>query len=153
LEAVEVTDEDINTTYNSRRTMRERLYAEVALNTAFDCRVFSDHTLQTVFLPTAENVHTEDLTRFRAWEEHLKAVCRREMEEGGPALFQNIDGAAPAVSTINEQPGIEPLTRHETVQRSTVPRPKRNLLKGDQRRAHDIIEKQLQKRLSGNFLT
>jgi hypothetical protein len=148
-EVIEVTDEDIEMAYNSRGAMRERLYAEVALNTALDCGVFSEFLPHSVFLPSAEKALTEDLKTFRAWEEQLKAICRREADEGGPGLFPNVDVAAPASTDIYDLPGIE--TRHEpeTVRRTTHHRPKRELLKGDQRRAHDIIETQLLKRMAG----
>jgi hypothetical protein len=150
-EVAEVTNEDIEAAHESRGTMRERLYAEMALNTAFDCGVFSDQAIKTVFLPTTERALSEDLIKFRAWEEQLKAVSRREVENGGPSLFANVDGAAPAPSVVNVLPGIEP--QHEGAPSLTDHRPKRDLLKGDQRRAHDIIERQLLRRLAGKKIT
>ena len=45
--------------------MREKLYAEVPLNTAFDCGVFSEQPLHTAFLPVAENALSEDIIKFR----------------------------------------------------------------------------------------
>jgi hypothetical protein len=147
-EVLEVTNEDIEAAYEFRGTMRERLYA-VALNTAFDCGVFSEQRHHTVFWPMVEKALSEDSIKFRAWEEHLKAVSRREVEEGGPSLFANIDDAAPGPSVLNIQPGIEP--RHDSVpgQSSTGHRPKRDLLNEEQCRAHDIIERQLLRRLPG----
>ena len=106
-EIEEVTDELIDEVYEARGGMRERLYAEVALNTAFDCEVFSNATLHTVFLPMPDKAQTDDLNRFHAWEECLKAVCRREREEGGPTLFASIDGAAPALVAVDGLLGIE----------------------------------------------
>jgi hypothetical protein len=150
-EVGEVTNEDIEAAHDCRGNMRERLYAEVALNTAFDCGVFSERALHTVFLPSAEKALSEDLIKFRGWEEHLKAVSRREAEDGGPSLFTNVDGAAPAPSVLNELPGIEPQHECMPIQKSMGHRPKRDLLKGDQRRAHDIIERQLQSRLAGKY--
>ena len=64
--------------------MREKLYAEVPLNTALDCGVFSEQPLHTAFLPVAKNALSEDIIKFRGWEEHLKTVSRREADEGGP---------------------------------------------------------------------
>ena len=96
-----MTDKLINKVYEAREAMRERLYAEVALNTAFDCEVFSNATLHTVFLPMPDKAQTDDLNRFCAWEEHLKAVCRREREEVGPTLFASIDGAAPVLVAVD----------------------------------------------------
>ena len=145
----EITEEDIDVMYECRGAMRERLYAEVALDTAIKCGVFSNDALQTVFLPIAENAHIDDLKIFRAWEEQLKMICRREREEGGPALFANVDGVVPVLTTINERPGIEPLY----VERPTITQTKRDLLKRDQRRAHDIIEKQLLRRMAGKYPT
>lgn len=149
-EAMDVTEEDIEAAYDTRVGMRERLNAEVALNTAFDLGVFSDSTSQTAFLPPANKAGTEDLKTFHAWEEQLKAVCRREAEGGGPALFPNLDSAAPS-SVTDEQPGIVPRWQPGSVQNISDHRPKRDLLKGDQRRAHDIIERQLLKRLEGKY--
>ena len=146
---LEVTEEDIDMAYRTRGTMRERLNAEVALNTAFNHGVFSEIMSHTVFLPTAEKACTEDLRTFRAWDDRLKAICRRELDEGGPSLFQNVDCAAPAPEILNSRPGIEVGSGDGVVQRVTLCRPKRDLLKGDQRRAHDIIEGQLLKRLAG----
>jgi hypothetical protein len=151
-DAIEVTEEDIETAHDLRVGMRERLNAEVALNTAFDRGVFSDSTLQTAFLAPVDKADTEDLKTFRAWEEQLKAACRKEAEEGGPALFPNLDGAAPS-SVTNEQPGVESRCQQGPVPSSTVNRPKRDLLKKEQRRAHDIIEKQLLNRLEGKYQT
>lgn len=148
-EAIEVTDEDIEAAHDSRGAMRERLYAEVALNTAFDCGVFSDRPIHTVFLPTPKKAHRDDLNTFEAWEKHLKDVCRRDADAEGPALFENVDGAAPMSSAIEQPPGIEPQLVVDPIQKTAVQRPKRDMLKGDQRRAHDIIERQLLKRLAG----
>jgi hypothetical protein len=149
-EAVEVTEEDIEMTYNTRGALREKLYAEVALNTALECGVFSEVKPQTVFLPVAERAHADDLRTFRAWEEQLKAVCRRGEEEGGPALFSDVDGAAPASPAVLEQPRVERRQGSEAERGTPANRPKRDLLKRDQRRAHDIIERQLLRRLAGN---
>ena len=148
---VEVTDEDIEATYNSRGAMRERLHAEVALNTALDCGVFPEVVTHTVFLPSEKKTRMENLKTYRAWEEQLKAICRREVEDGGPALLLNTDNAAPASTHFDVQPGIVAQYDSETVQIATARRPKRDLLKGDQRRAHDIIERQLLKRLAGIY--
>ena len=145
----EVTDELIDEVYDSRGAMRERLYAEVALNTALDCEIFSNATLHTVFLPNPEKARTTDLKVFHAWDERLKAVCRREREEGGPALFASVDAAAPTSAAVNVPPGVGPTY----VQPSSNARPKRDILKGDQRRAHDIIENQLLKRLADEYQT
>ena len=148
-EAPEITDEVINAVYDSRGAMRERLYAEVALNTALNSGVFSDTKSLTVFLPTAERASVEDIRMFRGWEEQLKAVCRREAEEGVSTLFQNVDGAAPVSQTGYGQPGIEAVIRNDRGLEEQSDRPKRDRLKGDQRRAHDIVERQLRRRLAG----
>ena len=151
LEPAEVTDEDIEVTYASRGPMRERLYAEVALNTAFDNGVFSESPAHTVYLPMAERAASEDLRTFLAWEEHLKAVCRRQLEEGSPGLFSNVDCVAPALGINDDQPGIEIQENVGIHQNVGVRRVKRDLLKKDQRRAHDIIETQLIRRIEGKF--
>jgi hypothetical protein len=110
--------------------------------------VFTDNLSSTTFLPTAEKAHPEDLKKFQVWDEHLKAVCRREVEEGGRAIVLNTDNAAPTVMHTNTQPSV--MREHGPIERAeTATRPKRDLLKADQRRAHDIIEAQLLKRLSG----
>jgi hypothetical protein len=149
----EITDDDIDVMYDSRGTMRERLHAEVALNTALEYGVFPSAKLQTVYMPRVEKAHKEDLKTFQAWEEHLKAVCRRQTDEGGPALFVDVDSTAPGPAVLNVLPGIESQNEPGLAQSAAVQRPKRNLLKRDQRRAHDIIEKQLVKRLAGNLYT
>ena len=88
-EVVDITDEDIEGAYNSRGGMRERLHAEMSLNTALDCGIFSELRSPTAFLPTAERVPAEELGVYKAWEEQLKAICRREAEGGGsPHCFQ-----------------------------------------------------------------
>ena len=53
-EIAAVTDEDVEMAYENRAAMRERLHAEVALNTALDHGVFPEDTPPSVFLPTAE---------------------------------------------------------------------------------------------------
>lgn len=146
---VEITGEDIDMMYKTRGSMRERLHAEVALNTAFDHAVFPERTTDTVFLPTVEKAHNDDLKRFQAWEEQLKAVCRRETEEGGPALFPNVDGAAPVLNSVNELPGVQAGDDGDNRPLVGGNRPKRELLRDEQRRAHDIIEAQLLKRMAG----
>jgi hypothetical protein len=65
----DVTNEDIDATHDARGAMRERIYAEVALNTALDCSIFSDFILHTVFLPLAKKANSEDIKMFHAWEE------------------------------------------------------------------------------------
>ena len=87
--------------------MRDRLHAEVALNIALKHGVFSENIPQTIFLPNAENALMEDLKTFQAWEEQLKAVCRREAEGEGPALFvdthQMIRGKHTTASDVSSE--------------------------------------------------
>jgi hypothetical protein len=150
-ENVEVTEEDIESAYQCRVAMRERLYAEVAMNTATEFGVFSDIKAHTTFLPTATKADSEQMEMFQAWDEQLKSVTRREAVEGGAGLFRDIDGAAPSglndswMESVIGCPGgtVEPLPPESS-------RPKRDILNTDQRRAHDIIEDQLIKRLRGN---
>ena len=142
-EVRDVTEEDIEYAYLMRGAMRERLHAEVALNTAIEHGVFHDTEQHSVFLPTAEKANTEDLHKFRTWENQLKMACRTEVEDGEPCLLRPIDSTA-----IEMMGGIErPCTDTST----PVLRPKRDMLKSDQRRAHDIIERQLLKRLAGKL--
>ncbi|KAF8810464.1 hypothetical protein BYT27DRAFT_7253720 [Phlegmacium glaucopus] len=112
LEGIEVTEDDIELVYEVRGMMRERLYAEVALNIAIECGVFSEVKPQTVFWPMAERAATEDLKMFQAWGEQLKTVSRREVEGIGPGLFVNVDGAAPSAFIENE--------RREGVERNNI---------------------------------
>jgi hypothetical protein len=123
----------------------------VALNAAIDYGVFSGTVPQTTFLPRAEKAHPRDLETFRAWEEQLKMACRKEAEEGGPAIFQAGISTGEALQNETDWPGIDPRPGDDNVQRAATHRPKRDLLKGDQRRAHDIIERQLLKRIAGKF--
>jgi hypothetical protein len=134
--------------------MRERLHAESALNTAFDHGVFPEGTTDTSFLQPVRKACNEDLERFRAWEEQLKAACRRENEGEGPSLFPNADGAAPVVRLVNDHPGVEVVQQNSGIIESGPVgghHPKRDLLKSEQRRAHDIIETQLLKRMAGKL--
>jgi hypothetical protein len=148
-EVADITDEDIEMTYATRGAMRERLHAQVALNAALEHGVFPETIPDTVFLPRVEKARVEDLKTFQGWEEQLKAVCRREAEEGGPALLISSEASVPAVVAHDAPPGgqDEPVGNNDR----TPPgdRPKRDLLNGDQRRAHDIIEAQLLKRMAG----
>ena len=147
----ELTEEDIEMAYLCRGAMRERLHAEVALNTAFDHCVFPEAMTHTTFLPQIERADLADLKKFQGWEEQLKAACRREVEEGSP-LFMNVDGAAPALTADHDVAGVEVNRRQNNEVGTASARPKRALLNDDQRRAHDIIEMQLQKRLAGEFV-
>ena len=146
----DVTDEDIELAYMCRRTMRERLHAEVALNTAFNYCVFPDELMHTMFLPPVMRADMEDLRMIHKWDDQLKAACRRESGEGTP-LFVNVDGAAPAQMVEHGWSGVE-VNSHNNNDVTTVSlRPKRVLLKEDQRCAHDIVPTQLQNRLAGKF--
>ena len=149
-EPVDVTDEDIEQAYQTRGLMRERLHAEVALDTAVEFGIFSERTPPTVFLPPAERALAGDLDKFHAWEEQLKAVCRRGVDGGGPGLFINAEPGPQVMAGVAEQ-----VTQHEddAVGEAAISRPKRDLLKGEQRRAHDIIERQLLRRMAGEFMT
>jgi hypothetical protein len=152
-ETADITEDDIESAYECRVAMRERLYAEVAMNTATDNGIFSDVKVPTAYLPTAEKADTEQLTIFQAWGDQLKAVTRKEVEEGGPGLFLNVDGAAPSNIDQGWVGGVEiENTNNRPVSQTGFGRPKRELLKADQRRAHDIIENQLKKRLAGNCI-
>jgi hypothetical protein len=149
-EGISITEDDIETAYKLRGTMRERMYAEVSMNTALEHGVFSEKKAQTVFLPVAEKADTEQLKMYQAWAEHLQTVTRRAVEEGGPGLFVNVDGASPTSSIMNA--GVEDVQRRDIgVQERLSERPKRELLNADQHRAHDIVEEQLQKRLAGKY--
>ena len=72
----ELTEEDIEMAYLCRGAMRERLHAEVALNTAFDHSMFPEAMMHTTFLPQIERADMDDLKKFQGWEEQLKAACR-----------------------------------------------------------------------------
>ena len=115
--------------------------------------MFTGTIPQTTFLPMAEKAYRGDLKTFQAWEEQLKTICRREAEEGGPALLRTGESMVAAFAGVERWPGNEPLCQDDNVQRASAHRPKRDLLKGDQRRAHDIIERQLLKRIAGKFLS
>ena len=151
LEAPDVTEEDIEVAYQTRSQMRDRLHAEVALNTAVEYGVFSETLPLSTFLPAAEKASREDLERFKVWEDQLKAVCRRQAEEGAPALFQNVDNtvALAGLQCSDERPRHIQQHHDNDIWKTTGHRPKRDLLRGDQRRAHDIIERQLLKRIAG----
>ena len=64
----------------------------------------------------------------------------------------NVDNATPNQTPGDEQPAILVERVTEVEQAMTMRRPKRDLLKDDQRRAHDIIETQLLKRLAGKSI-
>ena len=96
-EVTDIMEANIDMAYESRGTMRERLYAEVMMNMAIEYGVFSKIKVHTIFRPTAKKVATEQLETFQAWGEHLKSVTRSEADEGGPGLFINVDGAAPTL--------------------------------------------------------
>ena len=149
-EDIAITEDDIEMAYESRGMMRERLYAEVTMNTAIDHGVFSEIRAHTVFKPTAEKAAEEQLETFQVWAEQLKTVTRRAADEGGSGLFRNADGAAPTPSMVDALSG-NVQRRHIDAQRPTSERPRRELLNTDQCRAHDIVEVQLKKRLAGNF--
>jgi hypothetical protein len=150
---IEITEDDIESAYECRVAMRERLYAEVAMNTASAYGVFASVKAHTVFLPTAEKADTEELNIFQVWGEQLRTVTRKEEDEGGSQLFVNVDGAAPP--SLN-QASVEGVLRRASnvtdFERPASRRPKRELLNQDQRRAHDIVEDQLRKRLAGNII-
>jgi hypothetical protein len=151
LEPTEVTEDDVEQAYEARGTMRERLFAEVAMSTAIECGVFSQEKTHTVFLPTAERANVNKLKTFEAWGQQLKAVCRREADGGGGGLFWDIDGAAVTSRKAEGQvENVEGL-RVESINVPSSRRLKRELLNSDQRRAHDIIERQLQNRLAGKY--
>lgn len=80
-----ITKEDIELAYKTRGEMRERLYAEVAMNTAIKYGMFSKIKMHTIFMPTAEKAATEHLERFWVWAEQLRTVMRRDVE-GGQSL-------------------------------------------------------------------
>ena len=130
-EVGEVMEEDIDMMHRSRVMMRERFHAVIAMNMAFEYGVFPETVAQTVLLPTAKRALTEDLKTFQAWENQLKAVCRSEVK-GGPALFSNVDSAAPAARPIVELPGIQEQHEEGIIHGAMVERPKRDLLKKEQ---------------------
>ena len=131
--------------------MRERLYAEVAMNTAIDYGVFSSARAHTVFLPVAEKADLEQLTTFEAWGNQLNTVTRRQADKGGPGLFINVDSAIPTPRIVHG--GVEGIWSHDNdnVLQMMNKQPKRKMLNRDQRRAHDIIEDQLRRQLAGNL--
>ena len=149
LEEADVTEEDIELAFQSRGQMRDRLQAETALNIAIEHGVFSERMPLATFLPLVDKALPEDMNTFKAWNDQLKAVCRREAEEGGPALFQCVDGPATTLGNVATGMMVNLQHQDEDVLRGAVHRPKRELLRGDQRRAHDIIERQLLKRIAG----
>ncbi|KAF8809982.1 hypothetical protein BYT27DRAFT_7209905 [Phlegmacium glaucopus] len=86
-EAIETTEEDIEFAYELRGTMREKLYAQVLMDTAMGCGIFLDIQPQTVYLPNVVVADSKDLVIFRHWEEQLKKATKKEAEGGGPVLF------------------------------------------------------------------
>jgi hypothetical protein len=147
-DTVPITDELIEAAYRGRTSTREILYAENAMNAAFDSGVFDERDVATAYLPTAERASTDDLRRFQAWSEQLKAVCRKQADEGGPGLFPSSD-----LTGLTSNDVVQPAEVIEAigvnVDKPKLPRPKRDMLNAEQRRAHDIVERQLQKHLAG----
>ena len=154
-EPTDITEDDVETAYECRIAMREWLYAEVAMNTAIDKGIFSNIMAPTTHLPIAKKADVEQLTVFQMWGDQLKAVTRKQAKEGGPGLFVNLDKAAPSSIRKNSGwvEGVEVrITNDHHISQTGLGRPKRDLLKVDQRRAHDIIEDQLKKRLAGDVI-
>jgi hypothetical protein len=151
-EVIDITEDDIELAYQCRGSMRDRLHAEVAMNTAIEYGVFSEIKEHTVFKPTAERAATEELEKFQSWGEQLKMITRRETDEGGPGIFASVDGAAPTSSITTSNAWVEGVQRRSSDNRNArSDQTKRDMLNEDQRRAHDIVEDQLKKRLSGNL--
>ncbi|KAF8798475.1 hypothetical protein BYT27DRAFT_7264639 [Phlegmacium glaucopus] len=155
--ASEPTEEDIAQAYESRGTMREQLYAQVTMNTAIECGVFSEGKADTVFLPTAGRADNEDLKTFIEWGEKLRAAVRNQVNSGGSGLFASDDGERvltnDMIEGVEENLGkdVEVTLGDPSHQPATILRHKRSLLNKAQRRAHDIIEGQLLRRLAGNI--
>lgn len=148
-ENIDITEEDIELAYELRGAMRERWYAQVAMNTAYEQGVFSEEKAHTVFLPLADKADPDQLVTIEHWAEELRKATRREAE-GGPGLFSKFDGAAPTPSIMHGW--VESVEEDNIDKPKTInARPKRDLLNKDQRRAHDIIEDQLRKRLAGIY--
>ncbi|KAF8816193.1 hypothetical protein BYT27DRAFT_7248501 [Phlegmacium glaucopus] len=158
-DSVETTEEDIEFAYDSRGTMREKLYAQVSMDTAMGCGIFSDIRPHTVYLPNAVVADTKDVIIFRRWEEQLKTATRKEAEGEGPTLFAGYDLVPQVVPMV--EPGVDPFKNGSNI----IPMEydpsgrdenicwKKRVLNEEQRRAHDIIEKQLLKRLAGKETT
>ncbi|KAF8801483.1 hypothetical protein BYT27DRAFT_7262020 [Phlegmacium glaucopus] len=151
LEALEPTEDNILLAYESRGTMCERLYVQVTMNTAIECGVFSEFKSQTTFLANADKANANDLEIFHGWEEQLKAITRKSAENGTPALFAANDDVPRTSCDMGE--GVEQILQddhytHPSLlfdQQNLFPQHKRDLLNEDQRRAHDIVERQLVK--------
>jgi hypothetical protein len=123
-----ITEEDIEITYETRGTMRERLHAEVTMNIAIECGVFSDIRQQTVFLAPAERAHANDLEMYCEWDQQLKAACRTEANEGGPGVFESADAAAVTLGAAgNWSENVQRQSR-SIDQQLIAQRPKRELL-------------------------
>ncbi|KAF8799238.1 hypothetical protein BYT27DRAFT_7264249 [Phlegmacium glaucopus] len=148
-QGLEVTEDDIEIMYESRGAMRERLYAQLAMTTAIDCRVFSEVKSDTVFFLHAERAAREDLKTFQAWGEQLKAVTRREAVEGGQGLFVNGKEGVQTAVVVDEGGIDERRIEDERKRKRGCSGQKSRVLNNDQQRAHDIIKNQLLKRLAG----
>lgn len=161
----ETTEADIDLARITRTKARERLYGEMAIDTAIEHNIFSEDVTDRSGAASALPATDFDMRQIEAWEKQLVEHNRTTNRDPGitdynangtaesePTILRDVPPAAQLVVVDNHSLNDNGARQHEPDLRTGLgvgSRHKLAMLNADQRRAHDIIEERLQQHLRG----
>lgn len=153
-----ITEEDIDLARKLRIHPREILFGEAAIDKAYKVGIFTENPPITTKAPVAPHATTEMIDKIKSWDTQLKTFTK-DMANN-VILVDNDDGFVGNITA-----GINLVNQHSTststhvrpsttlteiiASRSQAERPKLQMLRPAQRRAHDMIENVLQQERAG----
>jgi len=147
------TEEDVEDTRVNQSTAKEQLYSESTLDIRYWTGFFLAEPLSTNYKCNARKATIEEQDHIRHLEKQLNETVRSRVDpninETAPELYNNgVLGRDNAISahSLCLEPTIEPATG-SMLDTANMERPQYMILNSDQRRAHDIVERQLQEHL------
>ncbi|RDB27295.1 ATP-dependent DNA helicase PIF1 [Hypsizygus marmoreus] len=150
----EITEEDIERSRLAAEPPRERFFGAHAISNAIDAGIFSTDQSYSVYKDIASKATFEETKMFEDWTKTLKSVTRlgnlaahsnTNPLENNPT---NMDSTEAHISSTF-QPSITRTISPPDDLESRISRERLKILNADQRRAYDIIEKQILARLRG----
>ncbi|RDB21373.1 hypothetical protein Hypma_011904 [Hypsizygus marmoreus] len=153
----EVTELDIERARRDAECTRESYFGQQAVDTAIEVGIFNEDRPLTVYKQIATTAHRDDELQYNEWAKMLKAVTRN-----GPILQQehtispiNNDGDRQRttipmhVANDETTAAVLPVDGPADDISRRISRERLSILNADQRRAYQIVEKQILARLRG----
>jgi hypothetical protein len=138
---VEYNQQDVDNTLAAQFSHEEKLFADVAVNIAFDHGIFNEEKMSTCWKDLSKSATDDDLIRFQELERMVKAVTKNKMEPDRRGDINPV-GLGSTDESVTELGA-------ETMPDIVADRTHTDVLNGKQLKAHDIVMNHLIAHLDG----